>query len=50
MNNEPTLHAGVAKAAKLGARELVFPRLGRFEPTNNLSARHNVLLKAQIRE
>ena len=47
---EPTLHAGMAKSAKLGARQLVFARLGGFKPNQNRAARDGILFEPQIRQ
>ena len=47
---EPSLHAGVAEAAELGARKLVFARLSSFEPHQNRPARDGILSKPQIRQ
>src|SRR4029450_9574027 len=48
MNENPSLHSGMTEAAKLGAGNLVFSRLDRFEPCSNLSAWNRVLLKAHV--
>src|SRR5438105_13509822 len=47
---EPAAHAGVAEAAELRARDLVFPRLGDLEPGGDLVPRYRVLLEARLRD
>src|SRR6266852_2136482 len=47
---QPALHAGMAEATQLGARDLVLARLVGLEPRINFSARHRVLFEAQVRQ
>src|SRR5437870_1010159 len=48
VNVEPAFHSGMAEAAKLSARKLIFAGLRRLEPNQNSAAGNRILLKPQV--